>query len=928
MDSLRKSLKSYGSHKYPSSRTSSFDLNEEQPILVDRDDGERREVVVKIDGNSHNPFESPTPAADLDAATTKVWREGSYDFWKEADGKNETNADGNRVFSFKNRPNQSAKANPSATPMAEISEDPPSLLIGSFLHKQKASGGEMALDMDLEMEELKKPSSTTSSTYVSKDLRVSFQDPSAHNPSVPSHNRSSSSSSDDEHHPRVADQVIRCTSNSSFAHASTLHRAKTRSRLIDPPPPPPSSSSNNEDKRSDRGMPTKSGQLKSGMLGKSGQLKSGMLGKPGPYDDDDEDPFLDEDVPDDFNRPKFDTLTILQWLSLILILAALTCSLTIPRLEQQKVWRLHLWKWELLVLVLICGRLVSGWLIRIVVFFIERNFLLRKRVLYFVYGVRKAVQNCLWLGLVLISWQCMFDKKVEQETQSKTLPYVTKVLFCLLVATLLRLVKTLLLKVLASAFHVSTYFDRIQDALFNQYVIETLSGPPLVEIQQSQYEEERMISEMQKLQSAGATIPNDLRATAFPSKSSGQMRKSGQIGKSIRFSGSVSKKDISRQQQDEEVITVDQLHKLNQQNISAWNMKRLMRIVRYGTLTTLDEQVSDVAGEDESAMQIRSEYEAKIAAKRIFNNVAKHNAKYIYLPDLLRFMRQEEALKTMSLFEGAQEKNRVSKKSLKNWVVNAFRERKALALTLNDTKTAVNTLHQMANIVVGIIVFALWLLILGLATTHFFVFLSSQLLLAVFVFGNTLKTVFEAIIFLFVMHPFDVGDRCEVEGVQMIVEEMNIMTTIFLRYDNLKIYYPNSVLSGKAISNFYRSPDMGESIDFCIHVATPVEKLAIMKERIIRFMENKKEHWYPSPSVVLRDVDDMNRLKVSIWMRHRINYQDMGMRWERRELVVQEMIRVLRELEIEYRMLPLDVNVRDMPPVTSTRVPSTWSTFN
>lgn len=157
----------------------------------------------------------------------------------------------------------------------------------------------------------------------------------------------------------------------------------------------------------------------------------------------------------------------------------------------------------------------------------------------------------------------------------------------------------------------------------------------------------------------------------------------------------------------------------------------------------------------------------------------------------------------MSLFEGAQEKNRVNRKSLKNWVVmissffikanpffscfpreawsntnlirllqiNAFRERRALSLTLNDTKTAVNKLHQMANIVVGIIVIGLWLLILGIATTHFFVLLSSQILVAVFIFGNTLKMIFEAIIFLFVVHPYDVGDRCEVDGVQVHTRE-------------------------------------------------------------------------------------------------------------------------------------------------------------
>ncbi|KAL8498871.1 hypothetical protein ACS0TY_022000 [Phlomoides rotata] len=56
-----------------------------------------------------------------------------------------------------------------------------------------------------------------------------------------------------------------------------------------------------------------------------------------------------------------------------------------------------------------------------------------------------------------------------------------------------------------------------------------------------------------------------------------------------------------------------------------------------------------------------------------------------------------------------------------------------------------------------------WLLLTGIATTKVLVFLSSQLVLAVFMFGNTCKTIFEAIIFVFVMHPFDVGDRCVID---------------------------------------------------------------------------------------------------------------------------------------------------------------------
>ncbi|XP_078163490.1 mechanosensitive ion channel protein 6-like [Carex rostrata] len=854
-----------------------YDRQQEKlPILPERD---RHEVVVKIDGNSHNPVKT-TSAATASSPNSRVWRESSYDISQEG-------GVGNGGFTFGSSP----------------IEDPPSRLISSFLRKRDATGGTMSPAVDLDMDFLNNGSE-------SKEHRISFQD--ALEQSFPresndSSSSSSSSSSDEKkkNHPihRAGGgdgEVIRCTSNSSINRSSSLLWAKTRSRLMDPSPlnPPSPVKKPNTDRRSGRPPMPRSGQLKSEVMG----------GKSGPTDEDDDDPLMDSDIPDELKKTTFDMWTIIQSLSLILIIAALVCSLVIPWLTQQTVWSLHLWKWDVLVLTLICGRLVSGWFVRVAVFLIERNFLLRKKVLYFVYGVKSAVQNCLWLGLVLISWHYLFDRKTSN---SPVLPYVSKILLCLLVATILRLIKTLLLKVLAASFHVSTYFDRIQEALFNQYVIETLSGPPV-------YEDNQTMIEVQRLQKAGATMPSDLQATALPAKNSGQ------IGKGIRLSRVLSGN------KREEGITIDQLHKMNQRNISAWNMKRLIRIVRYGALTTLDERIPLIAAETEedSSTYILSEREAKIAARKIFTNVAKPGAKYIYLHDLLRFMRQEEATKTMNLFEGAHEHKRISKMALKNWAVNAFRERKALALTLNDTKTAVNKLHQIANVVVGVIVFAIWLLILEIATTHFFVFLSSQLLLAVFVFGNTLKTLFEALIFLFVMHPFDVGDRCEIEGVQVVVEEMNIMSTVFLRYDNLKIYYPNSILATKPISNYYRSPDMGDSIDFAIHVATPLEKIAKMKERIIHFMENKKEHWYPGPMVVLRDVEDSNKLTVSIWMRQRINYQDMGMRFQRRELVVQEMIRVLREFDIEYRMIPVDVNVRNLPPVNSARLPSTWSSVN
>ncbi|CAL5335797.1 unnamed protein product [Camellia sinensis] len=296
--------------------------------------------------------------------------------------------------------------------------------------------------------------------------------------------------------------------------------------------------------------------------------------------------------------------------------------------------------------------------------------------------------------------------------------------------------------------------------------------------------------------------------------------------------------------------------------------------------------------------------------------------RFIYLEDVLRIMLEDEALKTMSLLRGSPESEKISQSSLKNWVVNAFRERRALALTLNDTKTAVNKLHHMVNVLVVIVIAVVSLFILGIATSRFLFLISSQIVVVAFIFGNSCKTVFEAIVFLFVMHPYDVGDQCEIDGVQMVVEEMNILTAVFLRLDNQKIKYPNSILSTKPISNYYRSPDMGDSIDFCVHIATPIEKIAIIRQRIISYVESKKDHWYPSLLVVPMDLVGLNDLKLSVWLTHRMNHQDMGKKWLRRAFVTKEMIKIFKELDMEYCLLPLDINIRNMPPISSTCCPN------
>lgn len=123
--------------------------------------------------------------------------------------------------------------------------------------------------------------------------------------------------------------------------------------------------------------------------------------------------------------------------------------------------------------------------------------------------------------------------------------------------------------------------------------------------------------------------------------------------------------------------------------------------------------------------------------------------------------------------------------------VKVYQGRRALSHALNDTKTAVKQLNKLVTCILIVIIIIIWLLLVGIATTKVLVFLSSQLVVAAFIFGNTCKTIFEAIIFVFVMHPFDVGDRCVIDGVQVMSANCIFLLFCIFFFVNSHFYLAN-----------------------------------------------------------------------------------------------------------------------------------------
>ncbi|CAO2817988.1 unnamed protein product [Amaranthus hypochondriacus] len=420
------------------------------------------------------------------------------------------------------------------------------------------------------------------------------------------------------------------------------------------------------------------------------------------------------------------------------------------------------------------------------------------------------------------------------------------------------------------------FFDRIQEAVFHHYVLQTLSGSPLVEMGRKLCREESQLS-------------HDTQ---------------------------VSFREHMGDHTENKVVDWGKLHQMKKEKVPSWTMKLLVDVISNSGLSTMSSILNqDVVegGVELDDDEISCEEEAIATAVRIFYNVIGDKIElYIDRSDLHRFMIWEEVSLIYPNFD-VNEKGQVDLKAFSKWVVKVYKDRQALKHALNDNKTAVDEFNKLLNAILIIIIIILWLLLTEIVTTKILLFFSSQLLVAVFVFGNTCKTIFEAIIFVFVMHPFDVGDRCVIDGSLMIVEEMNILTTVFLKIDKEKVYYPNAVLATKAIGNYYRSPDQGDSLEFGIDYKTPLPKIGELKERIKQYVEKTPHYWHPDHSLVVKEIENVNKMKMALFFTHTMNFQDVVAKGQRKTEFVLELKKIFDDLEISYHLLPQEVHIAKMP---------------
>jgi small-conductance mechanosensitive channel len=119
--------------------------------------------------------------------------------------------------------------------------------------------------------------------------------------------------------------------------------------------------------------------------------------------------------------------------------------------------------------------------------------------------------------------------------------------------------------------------------------------------------------------------------------------------------------------------------------------------------------------------------------------------------------------------------------------------RKNMRATLKNAHDVVDKLRSVVSICINFFVFLCALAIFQLNVLEVWVGISSIILAFSFVFGATLRSIFDSLVFLFAVHAYDVGDKIKMGTDETVyyIRKIHLLSTTMARSDGAVIKFMN-----------------------------------------------------------------------------------------------------------------------------------------
>jgi small-conductance mechanosensitive channel len=294
---------------------------------------------------------------------------------------------------------------------------------------------------------------------------------------------------------------------------------------------------------------------------------------------------------------------------------------------------------------------------------------------------------------------------------------------------------------------------------------------------------------------------------------------------------------------------------------------------------------------------------AEALARRIWMSFVVEGKNSLFRDDLVEVMgpgREQEAEECFSCLD-RDGNGDISLEEMIMTVTEFGRERKAISTSMHDVDQAINALDGLLFTLVFIICIFVFIAFLSPGFKTTLTTSATALLSLSFVFAATCQEILGSCIFLFVKHPYDIGDRVDVTNESLTVEHISLLYTVFKRVQNGKmVQIPNIVLNNLWVENVTRSKAMREQVSLFVSFDTSFEDITALKQEMQAFVKDPQNSrdFHQDIEIEVVDLAEMNKLELKCEIRHKSNWSNEALRSARRSKFMCALVLALRKVPI------------------------------
>ncbi|KAK9479563.1 Mechanosensitive ion channel-domain-containing protein [Lipomyces japonicus] len=241
----------------------------------------------------------------------------------------------------------------------------------------------------------------------------------------------------------------------------------------------------------------------------------------------------------------------------------------------------------------------------------------------------------------------------------------------------------------------------------------------------------------------------------------------------------------------------------------------------------------------------------------------------------------------------------VSLEEIINFCEYLCKERKSMTRSMHDVDNAIHVLDGVLTAVVLVAAVFVFIAVLNQNFSTMLATAASVLLSLSFVFSSTAAELLSSCVFLFVKHPYDVGDRVSVNSIDYIVDHISLLYTVFRTIDEQKnVQVPNSILNTLFVENVTRSPSMQDVITLLVNYNTSFDDLSALETILSQFLKDNDRDFYPDISLQVSGLPALDRMEIQIRFKHKSNLANEKLRLARRNKSMCALIEACRKVPL------------------------------